>query len=183
MAYRIALLAGFLVVGCSSAPLTGPRVDAGRDQSVAGDRPADRPVDASRVVGAVCLPLDLAKCPITDAGLPGFSCEPTWSAVLAHTVCVNEFLGVEWRGDCGPYHVRRVNIEVDVADITYYYDIASGMLVAVYYGTFSFGAYTGPCSGPPEGIPPECLNLTLPPLCAADGAIIDRGSPDGGTRG
>jgi hypothetical protein len=173
----------------SDRPADRPVVaEAGRDQSVAGDRPADRPVDASRDAGGVCSPLDLTKPPVSDAGVLG-TCEPTWSAVLAHPVCWIDFVQVESRGDCGPYHVRHIGVEVDVEDLTCYYDISSGMLVAIY--TESTTVCTGPpgtnlrclCSGPPGGIAPECLNPTLTPFCAADGAIIDRGLPDGGTRG
>jgi hypothetical protein len=66
-----------------------------------------------------------------------------------------------------------------VADITYYYDIACGMLVASYSAPTNTGK--GDCYGPPGGIAPACLNPSLAPLCAADGAIIDRGFSDGST--
>jgi hypothetical protein len=79
--------------------------------------------------------------------------------------------------DCGAYHVR--NIRHAESSETYYYDIASGALVAIYW-------YPR-CFGPPGGINVVCTpSATAPSICTlfgggladSDGGLFgDGGSP------
>jgi hypothetical protein len=198
--------------GCSST-LQTPRSDAGRDTATSIDRPIkptvdasgkpdardggiDRPtkptVDASggsdaQDGGAVCTPLDVANQCANNV----FGCQPTWTDVMANPFCT--FVGgtlwqTETRQDCSAYHIRQVFWTADESSI-YYYDVGTGMLVAIYLmGDDGKPSCVG---GPPGGISISgpCSPRTQP--CLLDGGMrTDSGSHceaglclDGGSHG
>ena len=192
------LIAVGAIGGCSS-PVQMPRSDAGRDTATSIDRPTkptvdaggksdahdggiDRPtkptVDASGELdaddgGAVCPPLDVAnQCANNYDG-----CQPTWTNVMANPFCT--FVGgtlwqTEARQDCSSYHIRQVLWTADESSI-YYYDIGTGMLVAIYVvGDDGKQRCVG---GPPGGISISgpCSPQTQP--CLLDGGMrTDSGS-------
>src|SRR5579862_5881267 len=154
------LLMGLVVAGgwgACSGSLGGAKSDAGRDGTARdGTASTDRAVDGFAGVdrydgsadlqdgGGVCSPLDLAtQC----SGGDDTECQPTWTEAVAHPQCMGgpgSFIRVsESRSDCDGYHIRQID-HFD-GGATYYYDIASGALVAIYlYGS---GPNRGTCSG------------------------------------
>jgi hypothetical protein len=129
------LLAGMVaVIGSCSGSLKIPRSDAGRDATSAIDRPMDRPSNGGKGLdaqdgGEVCPPLDVAtQCANNFDG-----CQPTWTDVLANPFCLfvqGLLFQTESRENCGGYHVRQVFWTADESS-TYYYDIGTGILVAI----------------------------------------------------
>jgi hypothetical protein len=196
-----ALLVGLMAAGgvaaCSgsSGP---PRSDAGRDATGSVDGPSsDRKVDAAGGAdrhdaasgadrldaGAVCSPLVLpTQCPGGDGG----ECQPTWAGALANPQCAGtpaflEPLARENRLDCGAYRIRQISHNVSAE--TYYYDIASGMLVEIRYSGQQPNA--GECFGPSQGLTTNCPNATPTAVCTLYGGGLsddsDAGLPvDGG---
>jgi hypothetical protein len=188
------LLIGFVVMGgleaCSGTPVV-PRSDAGRDGTGAVDH-SSQGIDASgadtndgsadqRDASVSCSPLDVAtRCP----GGRSSACQPTWTEALANPYCVTpafaaSFAGGERRIDCGGYHIREIDL-LERSE-TYYYDIASGMLVEAVYGD---GTSPSGCYGPPQGIAVDCSNATWSLVCTLYGgdlSVSDAGlSGDGG---
>jgi hypothetical protein len=111
---------------------------------------------------AGCAPLDVTtNCP----GGPTAECQPTWPEALAHPLCMGTPVNLfpftnEIRFDCGAYHVRDIG-HADWGE-TYYYDIASGALVAIHYSAGlgrCFGGYQdarASCSSSYSAAPPVC---------------------------
>ncbi|HLK90939.1 MAG TPA: hypothetical protein VKZ18_13660 [Polyangia bacterium] len=196
-----ALLVGLMAAGglaaCSgsSGP---PRPDAARDAAATVDAPpSDRRVDASGGAdrhdaapgadrpdaAAVCSPLDLpTQCPEVDAG----ECQPTWTEALANPQCAGTPailtpLSRENRLDCGGYHIRQITHNVSAE--TYYYDVATGALVAIRYSGQQTNS--GKCFGPSQGVAANCPNATPVAVCTLYGGDLsddsDAGLPvDGG---
>ena len=174
-AWLFGLAAGGAVLGClgaCSGTVGAAKSDAGRDGNRSdGDSPADYPA-ADRVVdAAVCTPFALA----TDClASPEGECQPTWADALAHPTCLwaGGPFGSEVRGDCGPYHVRKVNL--NERGVTYAYDIASGALVAINGCPLGNASSCG-CSVP---LTVDCSNTIFTPACTYDGGGV--GDGDGG---
>jgi hypothetical protein len=126
-------------------------------------------VSADRSDAGFCSPLNLG-CDGTQEW-----CPQTWAGVLAHPLC-SSFGDVDDRDDCGPYHVRRIVSKADSQGTTFYYDISSGVLVAVYFGSL---ATDRDCFGPPGGIGVQCPDWTPTQVCTADmtdgGRVLDGG--------
>jgi hypothetical protein len=98
-------------------------------------------------------------------------CAPTWADVLADTtLCAGATPTSPLRADCGPYHVLTVT-RVDTA-LSYYYDGATGTLVAIVLASSSTGMTT--CPGGPSGgfALPTCAGAGSEPLpqCTDGGA-------------
>jgi hypothetical protein len=182
--------------GACSGSLGGAKSDAGRDGTVRDATVAvDRFSGADRRDGSVdrhdgstdrldggarCSPLDLAtECPGGDLA----ECQPTWAEVLAHPQCSGSPANLgpvsrEGRVDCGGYHIRGVT-HVDWGS-SYYYDITSGALVAIYL--LGSGPGSGTCFGPSQGIVVDCTNApSTPPVCTLYGGALS--SSDAGLLG
>jgi hypothetical protein len=70
----------------------------------------------------------------------------------------------ESRFDCNGYHVSQ--IAQDDTSSTYYYDLTSGQLVAVY----ATSILARRCVvGPPSGVNADCSNVTAVQVCRHDG--------------
>ena len=112
-----------------------------------------------------CPKLLAAVCSVGEApGTFGISCASTWTLALADTHYCGGAI-TELQADCGAY-LARIVVNVDVAD-TYYYDKASGALVAVF-GTGYDGNTT--CEGGPPIFPaPTCATPQPFDPCPKDG--------------
>ena len=100
-------------------------------------------------------------------------CAQTWAEVVADTaLCAGATPTSPLHADCGPYHVLTVT-RVDTA-LTYYYDGATGALVAIVLASSSTGMTT--CSGGPSAgfALPTCAGAGSEPLpqCADGGADL-----------
>jgi hypothetical protein len=153
------LPAGILVAmcgaGCSASNGT-PNPDA----------MGDGPVDAA----ARCMPLVASAC----TGGTGAACQPTWTGVLANSGCARP--GIERHTDCGAYHVRAISNGGDSVAY-YYYDAATGQLVAIYppQGLESCVAVS------PTGVTAACAPAQLSgfsDVCLPDGGGVRDAQPD-----
>jgi hypothetical protein len=183
---------------CSSSSKPLPKSDGGHDAVVrdgavhdaatqdaivqdgaAHDGDAGDARDAGGADGG-CAPLDLTT---NCLGGPTAECQPTWTAALAHPMCmgtpVNLFpITYEVHFDCGGvYHVRDVG-HIDWGE-TYYYDIATGNLVALYDS-----AGLGKCFGAYQDARAACDTSATAnsPVCTLYGGTFSD-SPDAGLAG
>lgn len=178
-------------IGACSGSLAGAKSDAGRDgtgrdRAASVDHPSpdgmlgasDGLLDASSGAdgkdgGGGCPPLDLAtQCPEGA----GAECQPTWTDAVANPQCgaspaslagLSSFAALELRIDCGAYHVRKVGY-LEHSE-TYYYEIASGLLVAIARGNANG---PGSCWGLSEAIATDCSNGTWTPVCTLYGGAL-----------
>lgn len=112
------------------------------------------------------------RCALVDA------CVPTWAeASVGTAVCALPAYAL-LRADCGGYHVLAVHA-ID-ASVSYYYDAASGTLVAIVNANGSTGTTT--CvAGPAEGFTlPTCTGSVSEPLPQCQDGGADAGG-DGAT--
>ncbi len=146
--FAVGILAAMCGAGCS-ASRGAPNPDA----------TPDGPVDGA----ASCTPLVASAC----SGGTGAVCQPTWTDVLASSACARP--GIDRRTDCGLYHVRAVSNGGDSVAY-YYYDAATGQLVAIYppQGLDSCVAVS------PAGVTTACAPAQL-------SGFSDVCLPDGGT--
>lgn len=131
--------------------------------------------DAGKSVdgGSACASSDVATaCSVNHA-----ECGATWSDVLANPVCQGQLPGQvsqEKRADCGAYHIRLIS-HVDSAE-WYYYDAATGAVVAIYSDPGTAAGTT--CSaGPAAGVPVACVPAAVPTgswtqVCGVDGGVV-----------
>jgi hypothetical protein len=113
------------------------------------------------------------RCALVDA------CVPTWAeASVGTAVCALPAYAL-LRADCGGYHVLAVHA-ID-ASVSYYYDAASGTLVAIVNANGSTGTTTcvaGPaggftlptCTGSVSEPLPQCLDGGADAVAGGDGA-------------
>ena len=164
---------GLALAACSgNATSNNATPDSGApDSALDGatqDADAAPPPDAADSGDAAVCPESLAKaCDVQlGPGEFGISCIDTWQQVLTDTRYCGTTL-VETQADCGAYRALTVT-NVDVSD-TYYYDAASGALVAVVTNGFAGG---GLCAGGPANF--------MEPTCSAphtlDPCAVDAGS-------
>lgn len=126
-------------------------------------------------------PLACADSLATYCGIPSAPCAMTWDEAQRDSwFCMFTILGSPLQADCGPYHA--ITLTFIDSSRTYYYDAASGALVAVITADANKAAVT--CdAGPTAGFtPPVCSGAgsqTLP-ICldgGTDAAAAD-GAPD-----
>ena len=110
---------------------------------------------------------------------PANRCVLTWTDAQTNTAfCSNTAPPSPLFVDCGPYHA--VTVTLADASRTYYYDLASGALVAIVLASAPQSSVT--CVGGPAAgfTPPICSgngSQTLPQC--ADGGAVDAPSADG----
>jgi hypothetical protein len=177
---RVVLLASLVFAGCSSVDATGP--DGGGAGGSGGVPMAEGPPDA----GAGDAQPDGndaaadADAPHADAGCSSqdiaaicainLECPPTWAEVLAHPDCAGASLGAfdrEYREDCGPYHVRRID-HPDYGAL-YFYDIATGALVEADFG--GDNGHQSCVSTVAGGVGLNCSNGPWTNVCNDDGTV------------
>jgi hypothetical protein len=108
--------------------------------------------------------------PVAAACAADAMCPATWNDALSDTaICASATATSPLRDDCGAYHVVTVG-QTDTVR-SYYYDGASGMLVAIV--TASGGSRTTTCDAGPAG------GFTLP-TCAGAGSEPLPQCSDGG---
>jgi hypothetical protein len=149
--------------------------DAGRDAvsriDATGSGRDAKPTSSADAARVCPRPIDKIDCS-SDAAQ---SCRRTWAEALARPLeCISfaapDGIGMtESRGTCGAYNFFTflfVNGET-----TYYYDMTSGQLTAVYSSVGPRGCY----AGPPDGIDTSCSSG----FTTIDSCIPDAGSGNG----
>ena len=152
-----AILIPLALAGCGSSSLTGPGgADSGADHAAACTVPVDN------------------YCAGNNWG-----CTPTWADVEVETLSCTGNPFEDTRSDCGPYHVRELQI-VEVGAISYY-DSSTGALVAI----IGLGMNGGHCqAGPSDFVIPTCSGNNTSPVsvpCSNGGGGGTTGA--GGTTG
>ena len=170
----VGLVSLLLVTACGGRAVTAQSgSDAAPDANVPptpeGEVPTPAAPDASAGGGCPETLAQACKTP-TPPGQLGISCQPTWALALADTEYCQTVVPFAMQASCGQYNELAV-VDADWG-YSYYYDKATGKLVAV----FIFGGTGGPdsmdCVGGPAGfVPPACGASHETNACSTDAGV------------
>ena len=178
-----------MLAGCSSAAVSDNRPDATPLDSSAIDSSdvalpdvaspvADSSVDALEASTPACAQAVAVGCtpyqPRLGSTVDFSNCPPTWNDAIAFCVMYAGAFGYA-QTDCGTYvrwHIENIDV-----GCSYYYDKASGDLIAVFCGGMGNTTCLG---GPPGFTEPACAPIQYR-QCVSNDALGDGGNGKGAT--